>query len=252
MEAIGGLMIFLLILLGIFILSGIKIVNQYERGVVLTLGKYTGLRMPGLRVVIPIFQTIRKVDVRSTPVDVPKQEVITKDNVTISVDAVVYFRVVSAEKAVLETVNYLYATSQFAQAALRDVVGQVELDDLLGQREAISLQIKQIVDAETDKWGIDVENVKIQNIELPQDMKRAMSKQAEAERERRANIINADGEKLAAKTLAEAAAMLSSTPGAINLRTLNTLERISTEPSQKTMFLFPVELIDALRGMHKQ
>lgn len=232
------------------VLPGIRIVNQYERGIVLTLGRYTSTRKPGLNLVIPLVQNMRKVDVRSTPIDVPKQEVITKDNVTIGVDAVVYFRVIVAEKAVLETSNYVYATSQFAQAALRDVVGNVELDELLSQRENVSQQIKQIVDAETDKWGIDVENVKIQNIELPQDMKRAMAKQAEAERERRANIINADGEKLAAKTLAEAAAMLASTPGAINLRTLNTLERISTEPSQKTMFLFPVELVDALRGVH--
>ena len=176
---------------------------------------------------------------------------ITRDNVTVGVDAVVYFRVVNAPKAVLETTNYIYATSQFAQAALRDVTGNVDMDDLLAKREEISQQIKEIVDAETDKWGIDVENVKIQNIELPGDMKRAMAKQAEAERERRSNIINADGEKQAAKTLAEAAEILATTPGAINLRTLNTLERISTEPSQKTMMLFPVELIDALRGGKK-
>jgi regulator of protease activity HflC (stomatin/prohibitin superfamily) len=248
MEAL----VFLLFIIGIIVLiNGIRIVNQYERGIVLTLGKYTSTRTPGLNIIIPIVQTMRKVDIRSTPVDVPKQEVITKDNVTIGVDAVVYFRAVDAAKAVLETTNYLYATSQFAQAALRDVVGNVELDELLGKREEVSVQIKQIVDAETDKWGIDVENVKLQNIELPQDMKRAMAKQAEAERERRANIINADGEKLAAKTLAEAAAMLAATPGALNLRTLNTLERISTEPSQKTTFLFPVELIDAIAGRRK-
>ncbi len=245
-------MVFLILFLILIIASGIRIVNQYERGIVLTLGKYTSTRSPGLNVIIPIIQVMRKVDVRSTPVDVPKQEVITKDNVTIGVDAVVYFRVISADKAVLETTNYIYATSQFAQAALRDVVGNVELDELLSKREEVSLQIKQIVDAETDKWGIDVENVKLQNIELPQDMKRAMAKQAEAERERRANIINADGEKLAAKTLAEAAAMLAQTPGALNLRTLNTLERISTEPSQKTMFLFPVEMIDALRNISRK
>lgn len=246
-----GFIVFLLIAGAFVLMSGIRIVNQYERGIVLTLGKYTGTRSPGLNIIIPIIQTMRKVDVRSTPVDVPKQEVITKDNVTIGVDAVVYFRVVSSEKAVLETVNYLYATSQFAQAALRDVVGNVELDDLLGKRQEISQQIKEIVDSETDKWGIDVENVKIQNIELPQDMKRAMAKQAEAERERRANVINADGEKLAAQTLADAAKMLGSIPGAMNLRTLNTLERISTEPSQKTTFLFPVEMIDALRNIGK-
>ena len=247
-----GLVIILLIAIFFILINGIRIVNQYERGIVLTLGKYSGTANPGLNIIIPVIQTMRKVDVRSTPVDVPKQEVITKDNVTIGVDAVVYFRALDPAKAILETTNYAYATSQFAQAALRDVVGNVELDELLGKRDAVSAQIKQIVDAETDKWGIDVENVKLQNIELPQDMKRAMAKQAEAERERRANIINADGEKLAAKTLAEAAAMLSGTPGAINLRTLNTLERISTEPSQKTMFLFPVELVDALRGIGKK
>src|SRR5687768_1604122 len=177
-----GFVIFLIIVIGMFILSGIKIINQYERGVVLTLGRFTGIRQPGLRVVVPIFQRLTRVDVRSTPVDVPKQEVITKDNVTIGVDAVVYFRVIDPAKAVLETTNYTYATSQFAQAALRDVVGNVELDELLGKREEVSTQIKKIVDAETDKWGIDVENVKLQNIELPQDMKRAMAKQAEAER----------------------------------------------------------------------
>lgn len=233
------------------IIPGIRIVNQYERGVVLTLGRYTGMKNPGLRLIIPYIQRMIKVDVRSTPVDVASQEVITKDNVTLKIDAVVYFRVVSAERAVLETSNYIYATTQFSQAALRDVVGNVDLDGLLSRRAEVSQHIKDIVDVQTDQWGIDVENVKIQNIELPQEMKRAMAKQAEAERERRANIIGADGEKQAAQTLAEAAAMLATTPGAINLRTLNTLERISTEPSQKTMFLFPVELIDALRGISK-
>ena len=179
----------------IFVLSGIKVVNQYQRGVVLTLGKFSGVREPGLRIVLPVIQTMTLVDIRSTPIDVPKQEVITRDNVTVGVDAVVYFRVVNAPKAVLETTNYIYATSQFAQAALRDVTGNVDMDDLLAKREEISQQIKEIVDAETDKWGIDVENVKIQNIELPGDMKRAMAKQAEAERERRSNIINAEDRK---------------------------------------------------------
>ena len=235
----------------IAMLSGIRVVNQYQRGVVLTLGRFSGQRAPGLRVVVPIFQTIMMVDVRSTPIDVPKQEVITKDNVTVGVDAVVYFRVINAPKAVLETTNYIYATSQFAQAALRDVTGNIDMDDLLAKREELSQQIKEIVDAETDKWGIDVENVKIQNIELPGDMKRAMAKQAEAERERRANIINADGEKAAAETLAEAAQILANTPGAINLRTLTTLERISAEPSQKTMILFPAELTEVLRGIKR-
>lgn len=250
-----GLIVLIVLIIVFVVIPGIRIVNQYERGIVLTLGKYTSTRTPGLNLIIPFIQTMRKVDVRSTPIDVPKQEVITKDNVTIGVDAVVYFRVITSEKAVLETTNYTYATSQFAQAALRDVVGNVELDELLSNRDVVSQKIKEIVDAETDKWGIDVENVKIQNIELPQDMKRAMAKQAEAERERRANVINADGEKLAAQTLADAAKILSTTPGAINLRTLNTLERISTEPSQKSTFLFPIEMIDALRGIgghHRQ
>ena len=244
------------ITVAIFILSGLKVINQYQRGVVLTLGRFTGIRNPGLRIVIPIFQTLTRVDVRSTPIDVPKQEVITKDNVTAGVDAVVYFRVLDPAKAVLETTNYVYATSQFAQAALRDITGNFELDELLSKREVISEKIKEIVDTQTSQWGIDVENVKIQNIELPQDMKRAMAKQAEAERERRSNIINAEGEKAAAQTLAEAARIIASTPGALNLRTLNTIERISTEPSQKTTLLFPIELIDAVQkigeGLNKK
>lgn len=233
------------------IVTGIRIVNQYERGLILTLGKYTGMRSPGLNIIIPIIQTMRKVDVRSTPVDVPKQEVISKDNVTIGIDAVVYFRVVDPAKAVLETTNYTYATSQFAQAALRDVVGNVELDELLGNREQISAEIKQIVDSETDKWGIDVENVKLQNIELPQDMKRAMAKQAEAERERRAVIINAEGEKAAAQQVAEAAGMLTKIPGGVAIRTLQTLEKISVEPSQKTVFVLPSDISDAIKKFVK-
>ena len=250
------LLTFLAIVVIIFVLSGIKVINQYERGVVLTLGRFTGLRDPGLRVVVPVFQKVMRVDVRSMPIDVAKQEIITKDNVTAGVDAIVYFRVIDAPKAVLETTNYVYATSQFAQAALRDVTGNFELDELLSKREEISQQIKEIVDAQTDQWGIDVEAVKIQNIELPSDMKRAMAKQAEAERERRSNIINAEGERAAAETLAQAAKIIASTPGALNLRTLNTIERISTEPSQKTTMLFPIELIDAIRdigtGMNKK
>jgi regulator of protease activity HflC (stomatin/prohibitin superfamily) len=239
----------IVVVVALFILSGLKVINQYQRGVVLTLGKFTGVRQPGLRVIIPIFQTMMRVDVRSTPIDVPKQEIITRDNVTAGVDAVVYFRVLDPAKAVLETTNYVYATSQFAQAALRDITGNFELDELLSKREEISVKIKEIVDAQTSQWGIDVENVKIQNIELPQDMKRAMAKQAEAERERRSNIINAEGEMAAAQKLAEAAKIISGVPGALNLRTLNTIERISTEPSQKTTMLFPIELIDAIRDI---
>lgn len=247
-----GFVVFIIIIVAIFILSGIKVINQYERGVVLTLGRFTGIRQPGLRIVVPIFQRLIKVDVRSTPIDVPKQEIITKDNVTVGVDAVVYLRVIEASRAVLETTNYVYATSQFAQAALRDVTGNADLDELLSKREEISQKIKEIVDAETDKWGIDVENVKIQNIELPQDMKRAMAKQAEAERERRAVIITAEGEKAAAQAVADAAAMLTKIPGGISIRTLQTLEKIAVEPSQKTVFVLPADLTDTVSRLIKK
>lgn len=242
-----GLFWFLVIVVVLFILAGIKIVNQYERGVVLTLGRFTGLREPGLRIVIPIFQTIRKVDVRSTPIDIPKQEVITRDNVTVGVEAVVYFRVVDATKAVLETVNYTYATSQFAQAALRDVAGNAELDDLLSQREKMSVQIKEIVDTETVKWGIDVENVKLQNIELPQDMKRAMAKQAEAEREKRAKIIAAEGEQLSAAKLGEAADIIAAHPIALQLRNLQVLNEIAVE--KNSTIVFPSQFLDTVKSV---
>lgn len=255
MEALAGLVgfgfiVFIFVIVPVLI-SGIRIINQYERGIVFTLGKFSSMRSPGLNIIIPIVQTMRKVDVRSTPVDVPKQEVITKDNVTIGVDAVVYFRVIDPAKAILETTNYAYATSQFAQAALRDVVGNAELDEVLAKREAISVQIKEIVDAETDKWGIDVENVKVQNIELPSDMKRAMAKQAEAERERRAVIINAEGEKAAAQQVAEAAQMLTKIPGGVTVRTLQTLEKIAEQPSQKTVFVLPADIVDVVKQFTK-
>jgi regulator of protease activity HflC (stomatin/prohibitin superfamily) len=231
----------------LFILSGIKVINQYERAVVLTLGKYTGLYQPGLRIVVPVFQRIIRVDVRSMPIDVPKQEVITKDNVTVGVDAVVYLRVVDPAKAVLETTNYVYATSQFAQAALRDVTGNAELDELLASREAISEKIKEIVDSETDKWGIDVENVKVQNIELPQDMKRAMAKQAEAERERRAKIIAAEGEQMSAAKLGEAADIISAHPIALQLRNLQVLTEIAVE--KNSTIVFPAQFMDTVQSV---
>ncbi|MBR6097665.1 SPFH domain-containing protein, partial [Candidatus Saccharibacteria bacterium] len=213
MEGAAVFFIMIMVFLLIVILSNIHIIQQYERGVVFTLGKYSGVRNPGITVVIPWFQSMRRVDVRSTPIDVPKQEVITKDNVTVNVDAIVYFRVLDPAKALLETTNYVYATTNFAQAALRDITGNFELDELLSKRDEISAQIKEIVDKETDKWGIDIENVKLQNIELPADMKRAMAKQAEAERERRAAIIVADGEKASAQAVSEAANLLAKTPG---------------------------------------
>ncbi len=233
----------------VFVISGLKVINQYERGVVLTLGRFAGIRGAGLRVIVPIFQRLIKVDVRTNTIDIPKQEVITKDNVTVNVDAVVYFNVVDAERAVLEIANFVYATSQFAQAALRDVTGNIELDSLLGKRDEVSRQIKEIVDVQTEKWGINVDSVKIQNIELPQDMKRAMAKQAEAERERRAVIITAEGEKAAAAAVAAAAQILSKVSGGISIRTLQTLEKISVEPSQSTVFVLPADLIENVKAV---
>lgn len=238
----GALIVLVVLVVLLIVLPGIRIINQYERGVVLRLGKYSRTLEPGFRVIIPYIDKMTKVDVRTTPMDVPKQEVITRDNVTVNVDAVVYSRVIDARKAVLETTNYRYATATFAQTALRDVTGNFDLDELLSKRDEISTQIKEIVDAQTDKWGIDIENVKLQNIELPADMKRAMAKQAEAERERRAAIISAEGEKSAATAVAEAAQLLAKTPGGLNIRTLQTLEKISTDPSQKTVILLPTDL----------
>lgn len=246
------LFLVLIILILIFIIiPGVRIINQYERGVVQRLGRFHRTLDPGLRVIIPYIDTLRNVDVRTTPMDVPKQEVITKDNVTVNVDAVVYFKVIDAKKAVFETTNYAYATSTFAQTALRDVTGNFDLDELLSKRDEISRQIKEIVDAQTDKWGIDIESVKLQNIELPSDMKRAMAKQAEAERERRAAIISAEGEKASATAVAEAAELLAKTPGGLNIRTLQTLEKISTDPSQKTVILLPTDLTSDLKNLIK-
>ena len=245
-----GILVLVLFFL-LIIIPGVRIINQYERGVVQHLGRFRKILDPGLHVIIPYIDTMRNVDVRTTPMDVPKQEVITKDNVTVNVDAVVYFRVIDAKKAVFETTNYAYATSTFAQTALRDVTGNFDLDELLSKRDEISRKIKEIVDAQADKWGIDIESVKLQNIELPSDMKRAMAKQAEAERERRAAIISAEGEKASAAAVAEAAELLAKTPGGLNIRTLQTLEKISTDPSQKTVILLPTDLAGGLKNLIK-
>jgi len=240
---------FLVIVALAIVIKGLRIINQYERGVVLRLGKYKRTLSPGLNVVNPFFDKVTKVDVRTRPMDIPKQEVITKDNVTVNVDAVVYAKVINPQKAVLETTDFRYATSTFAQTALRDITGNFELDEILSKREEISEKIREIVDVQTDKWGIDIESVKLQNIELPSDMKRAMAKQAEAERERRAAVISADGEKAAAKAVSEAAELLAKTPGGLNIRTLQTLEKISTDPSQKTVVLLPSDLAGKLGKM---
>ena len=247
-------LIFPMVILFVFLLiiiPGIRVINQYERGVILRFGKFKRTLNPGLHIIIPYIDVMKKVDIRTTPMDIPKQEVITKDNITVNVDAVVYFKVLDSKKAVLDITNYTYATSTFAQTALRDVTGNFELDELLSKRDEISSQIKEIVDKRTDLWGIDIEDVKLQNIELPADMKRAMAKQAEAERERRAAIISAEGEKSAAQAVADAANLLAKTPGGLSVRTLQTLEKISTDPSQKTVVLLPTDIAGALKSIVK-
>lgn len=245
-------MIFIIITVIVLLLTGLRVVDQYERGVILTLGKHTSTRGPGLTWVFPGIQRMIKVDLRILTVDVPRQEVITKDNVTVHVDAVVYYQVKDSDRATLDIQDYPKATLTYAQATMRDVVGEVDLDTLLTEREQLSKDIKVIVDKFTDKWGISVDTIKIQNIELPQDMKRAMAAQAEAERERRAVVITAQGEFEAAQKLAEAGKILATSVGSMNLRTLGTLEKISSEPSQKTTFVIPADLFDGFKDIMKK
>lgn len=238
-------------IIGFFILVGLRIIDQYERGVVLTLGKYSGTRGPGLTWILIGFQKMIKVDLRIMTIDIPQQEVITKDNVPIGINAVVYFRVQSAENAVLNVQDYITAVSQYAQAVLRDVIGAIELDPLLSEREKIAEEVQKIVSAATEPWGILVTDIKIQDIELPADMKRVMAKQAESERERRAIIIRAEGEFQASERLAQAAQVLSSVPGGISLRTLQTIEKINPDPSKTVIFALPVEILEGLKEIAK-
>lgn len=244
-----GLAIFLTIL-GVFfilILPSIKIIDQYERGIVLTLGRYSYTLGPGLNIVIPIIQRMIRVDIRITTADIPQQEVITRDNVPVGINAVVYFQVIKPEDAILKIQDYIYAVTQYAQTALRDVIGGVELDTLLTARQQIAEEIKNLVDQETIGWGVDVTAIKIQDIELPADMKRAMAKQAEAERERRAVIIRAQGELTASANLQKAMEQLA-TSGAISLRTLQTIEATTANPANTVIFALPIEV---LKGLEK-
>lgn len=233
----------------LIILSGIKIINQYERGVVLTLGKFTGTLNPGLRIVIPIIQQLIKVDMRINTTDIPKQEVITKDNVPVGINAVVYFQVKVPEDVVLKIQDYSYAVTQYAQTALRDVIGGVELDTLLTEREKIAEEIKVLIDKEIVAWGVDVTSIKMQDIELPQDMKLVMANQARAERERRATIIRASGELSASENLKKAMANMSN--GAISLRTLQTIESAGTKAGNTVIF-FPIEVLQGLKNLFKK
>ena len=234
-------------LIVIFGLGGLRVINQCEKGVILTLGKYTGTYDPGLRWIFIGFQKIIKVDMRITTVDIPRQEAITKDNVPIGINAVVYFKVRKAEDAILKIENYAYATSQYALAAMRDIVGGVELDTLLTEREKLAQDIKEIVDTETDVWGIDVTAIKMQDVELPASMKRAMAAQAETEREKRAIIIKAEGEVKAAENLQKAAQILGAIPGGLSLRTLGTIEKLQPDPSKTVIFALPVEILEGLK-----
>lgn len=227
----------------LFLVSSIKVVKEYERGVVFRLGRLVGARGPGLFLVIPILETMQIVDLRTVTYDVPSQEVVTKDNVTVKVNAVVYYRVVDPNKAITEVFDYQYATAQLAQTTLRSVIGQAELDEVLSEREKLNVKLQQIIDEETNPWGIKVTAVEIKDVELPEEMRRVMAMQAEAERERRSKIIRAEGEYQAAMKLKEAADVLAQSDGAILLRYLQTLNEISAEQNTTIVMPIPVELL---------
>jgi regulator of protease activity HflC (stomatin/prohibitin superfamily) len=232
-----------IIVLAIFFLSSaIRILNEYERGVVFRLGRVIGAKGPGLIILIPILDKMLKVDLRTVTMDVPAQDVITRDNVSVKVNAVVYFRVMDAVRATVEVQQYLYATSQLAQTTLRSVCGQAELDKILSEREKVNTEIQEILDMHTDPWGIKVVTVEVKQIDLPQEMQRAMAKQAEAERERRAKVINAEGEYQAATRLAEAATIIAEHPIALQLRYLQTLREVASENNSTTLFPIPIDL----------
>jgi regulator of protease activity HflC (stomatin/prohibitin superfamily) len=233
------------LIVGFFLLRSVRLLYQYERGVVFHLGKYAGTRDPGPTVIIPILQTMRKVDMRIKTAEIPRQEVMTKDNIPMLVNAVVYFRVVSPEDAIIKIEDYVFAVRQYTQAALRDVIGNSEMDFVLTEREQIAKSIKEIVDTETDGWGVDVESIKIQEVELPAEMKRAMARQAEAERERRAVIIASNGELSASENLRKAAENLSKSRGALHLRTLQTIRDIAADPSEKIVLFVPSDLTES-------
>ncbi|HRR39593.1 MAG TPA: slipin family protein [Syntrophales bacterium] len=232
----------IIILVVMFLSAAIKILNEYERAVIFRLGRVIATKGPGLIILIPVVDRMVRVDMRTITMDVPPQDVITRDNVSIKVNAVVYFRVVDANRAIIEVENYLYATSQLSQTTLRSVCGQVELDEILAEREKLNVHLQEILDRSTDPWGIKVTHVEVKYIDLPQEMQRAMAKQAEAERERRAKVINAEGEFQAAQKLADAARVISDQPIALQLRYLQTLVQIGTENNSTTIFPVPIDL----------
>ena len=236
--------LFVIVIIIFFLASAIKILNEYERGVIFRLGRVLGSpKGPGLIILIPIVDRMVKVSLRTVVLDIPPQDVITRDNVSIKVNAVVYFRVVDALKAIIDVENYLYATSQLSQTTLRSVLGQAELDDLLSHREQLNERLQEILDTHTESWGIKVSNVEVKNVDLPQEMQRAIARQAEAERERRAKIIGAEGEYQASTKLSEAATILSQNPMALQLRYLQTLIEISTEKNSTIVFPLPIDIL---------
>ena len=239
----------ILIGLGVLLLISIRQVNEYERGVKYTLGRFSKVVMPGWRLIIPVFQSMTKVDLRLRTVEVPPQESLTKDNISVGVTAVLFFRVSDAQKAIINIENFYYATSQLAQTTMRNVVGEVTLDDLLSKRETLAERIKTSVDSTIQEWGVTVANVELKDILIPDDMKRTIGKQAEAERERRATIIRSEGEVLAAENIAKAARMLSDSPGALHLRTLDSINDISSDASNTTIWMLPIEVLKAVEGL---
>ena len=232
----------------VIILLSIKQIDEYERGVKFTTGKFTKMMEPGWRLVLPIFQSYKKVDIRTKAVDVPEQEAITRDNVSVKINAVIYYKVFDASKAILAVENFRYAVSQLAQTTMRNAVGAVSLDELLGEREKISEEICKLIDEATDPWGIKVENVELKDISLPEEMKRVIAKAAEAEREKIAVITKAQGEVEASQNLAKAAEIMSTTPGALHLRTLSTLNDLSSDQSNTIIFAVPIEVLRAFEG----
>jgi regulator of protease activity HflC (stomatin/prohibitin superfamily) len=240
------------VLVVFFLFSAIKILREYERGVIFRLGRVIKVKGPGLILLIPVIDKMVKVSLRLVTMDVPPQDVITRDNVSVKVNAVIYFRVMDPNAATIEVENYIFATSQLAQTTLRSVCGQVELDELLAQREKINTQLQNILDKHTDPWGIKVTTVEVKHIDLPQEMQRAMAKQAEAERERRAKVINAEGEFQAAARLTEAAGIIAEHPEALQLRYLQTLREISSEGNSTTLFPIPIDLFRPFFRDHKE
>jgi regulator of protease activity HflC (stomatin/prohibitin superfamily) len=233
----------------ILLLASIKQINQYERGIKFSFGKYVGMMEPGWRIVWPVIQSYQKVDIRTKAVDVPDQEAITKDNVSTRISAVIYYKVVNSSKAVLEVENFFFAVHQLAQTTMRNVVGEVELNDLLANRDKIAQRIRDIVSETTGSWGLEVASVELKDIILPEDMKRTMAKQAEAEREKKATIINSEGEVIAAENLSKAAKLMAMSPGALHLRTLNSINDISSDQSNTVVFAVPLEVLRAVEGL---